>query len=57
MLNFICGQVVHIGEGTLVVQNGGIGYEFLVSSNTLQKCPVGETVQLHAKLEIGRAHV
>lgn len=52
MLDFICGEVIEIGENTVVIKNGGIGYLLLVSEFTKSKLSVGESVQLYCHLQV-----
>ena len=41
MLSFIKGEAVDFGENTVVIDNGGIGYELTVSSVTVEKIKNG----------------
>ena len=41
MLSFIKGEAVDFGENTVVIDNGGIGYELTVSSVTIEKIKNG----------------
>ena len=41
MLNFIKGEAVEFGENTVVIDNGGIGYELTVSNVTVEKIKNG----------------
>lgn len=53
MYNFIKGFLVEKQEGYIVVENNGIGYEILVSNNTLSCLPlVGEEVFIKTYLQV-----
>lgn len=53
MYNFIKGFLVDKQEGYIVVENNGIGYEILVSNNTLSNLPiVGEEVFIKTYLQV-----
>ena len=53
MLNFICGEIVLIEDGLMVLKCGGIGYECFVSSATITACGgVGCSVQLFTYLQV-----
>ena len=52
MFAFINGKVAEAGEGFLVLENGGIGYELTVSSYTLQKfSKTGTDAKLYTYLQ------
>jgi len=51
--SFISGRVAEAREGTVVIENNGIGYELLVSNNTLTKCSeTGKSVQLYTYMKV-----
>ena len=51
MINFIEGKVVAKYEGTVIIENNGLGYEVNISNNTLVQLPnLNETVRLHTVL-------
>lgn len=53
MLAFVSGRVVSAGEGVIVLENNGVGYEFFVSANTLGACgAVGSNIQLYSYLQV-----
>lgn len=53
MYNFIKGFLVEKQEGYIVVENNGIGYEILVSNNTLSCLPlIGEEVFIKTYLQV-----
>ena len=53
MYNFIRGFLVEKSDGFVVLDNNGIGYEILVSNNTLGNLPlVGEEIMLHTYLQV-----
>ncbi len=53
MFAFINGKIAEAGEGYLVLENNGIGYELTVSSYTLQKyAKVGAEAKLHTYLQV-----
>lgn len=54
MYNYICGKVVDTFSGTIVLDNGGIGYEIGVSDNTLNQISIGEVVKIYTYLYVGR---
>lgn len=39
MINYIKGELVYIGENSIIVDNSGIGYSVLVSASTVYKLP------------------
>lgn len=41
MISFIKGEAVDFGESTVVVDNGGMGYELIVSTATINKIKAG----------------
>ncbi|MBO5772846.1 MAG: Holliday junction branch migration protein RuvA [Clostridia bacterium] len=52
MFDFICGEIVEIGEGYVVLKNNGIGFCLTVSQNTLANCSRGKEVQLFCYLQV-----
>lgn len=52
MYSFISGRVVAVTDGTVVVENNGIGYEINVSGNTVGSCAVGKNMQLFTYLQV-----
>ncbi len=53
MLAFISGNVVSAREGSIVLENNGIGYELMVSNNTLTSLgAVGNNIQLFSYLQV-----
>ena len=53
MFAFINGKIAEAGEGYLVLENNGIGYELTVSSYTFQKyAKVGTQAKLHTYLQV-----
>ena len=54
MYAFISGKLDHINQdGTVVVDNNGIGYNIMVTGNTLSKLPrLGESVKLYTYTHI-----
>ncbi len=54
MFSYICGKVVDTAPNTIVIDNGGIGYEIGVSDNTLSAVALGEVVKIYTYLYIGR---
>ena len=53
MLNFICGEVISIEDGLLVLKCGAAGYELFVSSATANACGgVGSNIQLFTHLQV-----
>jgi len=52
MLAFITGNVVSAREGSIVLENNGIGYELMVTNNTLSSLGlVGNKIQLFSYLQ------
>ena len=50
MYSYIVGKLVEIQEGSVVVENGGIGYEICVSNTSLASLPpVGQECRLFCK--------
>ena len=48
MYSFIKGAIVEKQENLLIVENNGIGYELIVSNNTLDNVgPIGQQVKIH----------
>lgn len=53
MYAFISGRVVSVSENQIVIENGGIGYQIAVSSNTIAKIgSIGDTRQLYTYLQV-----
>ena len=51
MISYIKGTLVHRGNGVVVVEASGLGYEIFVSAATLSVLPeVGETVKIHTHI-------
>ena len=51
MISYIKGTLVHRGNGVVVVEASGLGYEIFVSAATLSVLPeVGETVKIHTHM-------
>ena len=52
MISYIKGTLVHRGNGVVVVEASGLGYEIFVSAATLSVLPeVGETVKIHMNVK------
>lgn len=45
MIGYIKGEIAEIGNGYVILDNGGIGYELSVSSNTITQ--IGQTKYVH----------
>lgn len=52
MISFISGKVGYAGENFVIVENNGLGYEVVVSNNTLVKCRVGESIKLYTYMQV-----
>ena len=52
MYSYISGKVVDKGFSSLVIDNGGIGYELGVSGNTLYDVDLGEIVKIYTYLYV-----
>ena len=54
MYSYIKGKIAAAGDGYVVIDNNGIGYECLVSGNTFDKCgEVGREVKLYTYFRAG----
>lgn len=52
MFNFICGKIISVESGLLVLQCGNIGYELCISDYTASQCCVGDDIQLYTYLQV-----
>ncbi len=52
MYSYIKGKVAIISDGSITVENNGIGYLFAVSGNTLAKAKFGEEITLYSYLQV-----
>ncbi len=53
MISYIKGDLVYIGNDSVIVDNNGIGYNIGVSSNTLAKLPhINETVKIFTYMNV-----
>lgn len=52
MISFIKGTTVSIEDGIAVVDNNGIGYEILVTNNTLSNLKIGKEVKLNIYMQV-----
>ena len=52
MINYIIGRVAHKGDGYVVLENNGIGYEINVSNNALVNLVQGEEAKLLTYLQV-----
>jgi Holliday junction DNA helicase RuvA len=52
MIDFICGEVVSVGEDSVVIQNNGIGYFLSVPANSLGGISKGSKAQFFTYLHI-----
>lgn len=50
MYRYIKGTIEEIGLDNITIENNGIGYNALVSSNTISKYTIGENAKLYTKL-------
>lgn len=50
MYDYIKGMLVYKSPDTLVVENNGIGYKFLVNSRTSSVCEINKEIKLYTKL-------
>ncbi|WP_300277915.1 Holliday junction branch migration protein RuvA [Peptacetobacter sp.] len=50
MYKYIKGTIEEIGLDNITIENNGIGYNALVSSNTISKYTIGENAKLYTKL-------
>ncbi len=50
MYNYFIGQVVETSNEKLVLEVGGIGYEFLISNTSLASLKIGDKAKIYAKL-------
>ena len=52
MIGYIKGQVDFVGDGYVLLDNGGIGYEIFVSSYTLSVAAKNPYIQLYTHLNV-----
>lgn len=53
MINFISGKLVEKSVNSAVVENGGIGYDLMISGNTAHALPdLGQTIRLFTYLQV-----
>lgn len=52
MIGYIKGQVEYLGDGYVILDNGGIGYEIAVSSYTLTQASKNPYIQLYTYLNV-----
>jgi len=52
LFSFISGTVAVKGDGSVVIENNGIGYELSVSSYTQDKCEAGAKISLFCHLNV-----
>ncbi len=52
MFNFICGKIISVDNGVLILQCGHIGYELCISDYTALNCAVGDDVQVYTYLQV-----
>ena len=52
MIGYIKGQVAEIGDGYVILDNGGIGYRIFVSSFTLAKATPNQFMQIYTYLNV-----
>lgn len=50
MIDFVRGTAVNASLEAVIVENGGIGYKILTSSNTLSKIEVGSEVEMFTEM-------
>ncbi|SFE20328.1 Holliday junction branch migration protein RuvA [Peptostreptococcus sp. D1] len=50
MIAYIKGIIEEIGIDSLVIENNGLGYKLLVSTNTVSKVAVGEKHKIYSKM-------
>lgn len=52
MISFISGRIIDINNNTLILENGGIGYEVLISANTAASLHGKENVQIFTYMHV-----
>ena len=52
MFNYICGEVVELGNSTVVLDVNGVGFELSVSGYTLSDCHVGAKLRLYTYMQV-----
>ena len=52
MISFVKGKVADISENSLVVENGGIGYEIYMTGQDLGKARIGDEKKIHTFLYV-----
>ena len=46
MFNYICGEIAEFGNGLVVVDVNGVGFELSVSVYTMADCEIGKKQRL-----------
>ncbi len=52
MFGYIRGEIAEKKDGTVLLENNGVGYELAVSQGTAAKCREGENVRLYCYLQV-----
>jgi Holliday junction resolvasome, DNA-binding subunit len=52
MFSYICGEIIYCGDGILIIDNHGIGYEMLISNQTSVNCHIGEQIQIFVYMQV-----
>ena len=52
MFNFICGKIISVDNGVLVLQCGNIGYELCISDYTAVNCAVDDEIKIYTYLQV-----
>lgn len=53
MISYICGELAHIGQDSIIVDNGGIGYRIFIPVSMLDFLPsTGNTVKIYTFLNV-----
>lgn len=53
MISYICGELAHIGQDSIIVDNGGIGYRIFIPVSMLDFLPsMGNTVKIYTFLNV-----
>ena len=52
MFNYICGEIVEFGNGLVVVDVNGVGFELSVSGYTMADCQLGKKQRLYTYMSV-----
>ena len=52
MFNYICGEIVELGNGLVIVDVNGVGFELYVSGYTMADCAIGKKQRLYTYMSV-----